>query len=316
MVGELTDIIKCFSILSMLLLLGTFLWAKIKVFQKLFLPASVIGGALGLILGPEISGDTLNAVFSPKTLSVCSALPGILNLCIVSGIPLTLGENMLSESKTGKNLNALKTWTIIVITFFVQILIGLTVQFVFKNQLNLYPTFGYELISGYNGGHSTAGVLGKLLQELGEPYWENAQGVATTTAAFGLVGGMLIGIAYINVMARLNKTACLKPQNSCCDPSCIGIRPKTEKTFSCKETTYASSIDSLSLHLSILLLCIGLAYIAKKAIDSFGVPFFKEFPVITYCIFVMFAVAWGPKKLRLDYLIDEKTIKKIGNTCV
>ena len=75
MVGELTDIIKCFSILSMLLLLGTFLRAKIKVFQKLFLPASVIGGALGLILGPEISGDTLNAVFSPKTLSVCSALP-------------------------------------------------------------------------------------------------------------------------------------------------------------------------------------------------------------------------------------------------
>ena len=103
MVGELTDIIKCFSILSVLLLLGTFLRAKIKVFQKLFLPASVIGGALGLILGPEIAGDTLNAVFSPKTLSVCSAIPGILNLFIVSGIPLTLGKNKVTESKTGKN---------------------------------------------------------------------------------------------------------------------------------------------------------------------------------------------------------------------
>ena len=42
------------------------------------------------------------------------------------------------------------------------------------------------------------------------PYWETAQGVATTTATFGIVGGILIGIAMINYAARHGHTAMLK----------------------------------------------------------------------------------------------------------
>lgn len=42
--------------LSFLLILGVFIKSKIKVFQDLFIPASVIGGFIGLILGPEVLG--------------------------------------------------------------------------------------------------------------------------------------------------------------------------------------------------------------------------------------------------------------------
>ena len=49
----LTELLCSLSIIGGLLLLGTFLRAKVKLFQKLFLPASVIGGFIGLLLGPR-----------------------------------------------------------------------------------------------------------------------------------------------------------------------------------------------------------------------------------------------------------------------
>ena len=42
--------------LSFLLILGVFIKSKVKIFQNLFIPASVIGGFIGLIFGPEVLG--------------------------------------------------------------------------------------------------------------------------------------------------------------------------------------------------------------------------------------------------------------------
>jgi ESS family glutamate:Na+ symporter len=50
----LTQLLYCFCVLSALLLLGTLLRGIIPLFRKLFLPASVIGGFIGLLIGPII----------------------------------------------------------------------------------------------------------------------------------------------------------------------------------------------------------------------------------------------------------------------
>ena len=75
---------------------------------------------------------------------------------------------------------------------------------------DLYDVFGIELAIGFVGGHGTAGTLGNMLSALNLPYWETSQGVATTTATFGIVGGILIGIMMINWAARHGQTAMLK----------------------------------------------------------------------------------------------------------
>ena len=51
-----TELLKAVAVLGVFLLIGTFLRAKVPFFQKLLLPASVIGGFLGLILGPRVLG--------------------------------------------------------------------------------------------------------------------------------------------------------------------------------------------------------------------------------------------------------------------
>ena len=311
----LTELLYCFIILGVLLLLGTFLRVKIPLLQKLFLPASVIGGFVGLMIGPNIWSNGGLALLPESWNSVCSALPGLLNVLIVSAIPLTmLGEH--KESTQHSASNAAKVWLIILATFFLQILIGLGTLALFKSRYDLYPTFGYELITGYNGGHGTAGVLGKLLEELNLPYWSTAQGVASTTATFGLVGGMVIGIAYVNIMVRRGKGAILdKPANIPQDMLKGVYLHEEDQPTSCRETTYSSTIESMTFHLSLLLLCGGISYAILNWFKAHHVPVIKDFSVLTFCIFVMFGISWLLKKLHLSYLIDGRTISKISGTC-
>ena len=50
----LTDFLKSMALLGAFLLLGVFLRAKVKILQKAFIPASVIGGFLLLILALNV----------------------------------------------------------------------------------------------------------------------------------------------------------------------------------------------------------------------------------------------------------------------
>ena len=52
----LMDVAHDFAVVSILLAIGYFLRMKVKLFQRLFLPASIIGGLIGLIIVPGIDG--------------------------------------------------------------------------------------------------------------------------------------------------------------------------------------------------------------------------------------------------------------------
>ena len=67
------DIVLAFSALCILLVVGKILRVTIRLFQKLYLPASVIGGLLGLALVQTIGG------FLPEaTTAGWTRLPGFL----------------------------------------------------------------------------------------------------------------------------------------------------------------------------------------------------------------------------------------------
>ena len=91
-----------------------------------------------------------------------------------------------------------------------QFTLGFGTHIAFSDWYDFYPTFGWELGLGYVGGHGAAGLLGNMLQSMNLPYWETAQGVAVTTATFGLVGGIIIGMVLINWTVRRGHTILLK----------------------------------------------------------------------------------------------------------
>ncbi len=53
----LTNVLQALALLSGFLLLGTFLRARVRWLQNLFVPASVIGGTVGLLISPSVWGD-------------------------------------------------------------------------------------------------------------------------------------------------------------------------------------------------------------------------------------------------------------------
>ena len=90
----LVQLLKSIGILSLLLMAGTFLRAKVPLFQKLLLPSSVIAGFIGLLLGPNVLGKLTGGIslpFSKDYLTIWALLPGILIVPIFAAAPLGSG---------------------------------------------------------------------------------------------------------------------------------------------------------------------------------------------------------------------------------
>lgn len=298
--------------LSFLLILGVFIKSKVKVFQELFIPASVIGGFIGLILGPEVLGRIFSFSLPVTWLKEMALLPGILIVPVVAAVPLGL-EFKGSNGKGVVRDVGIMGGILFVVTF-LQEIIGYFVNFVCTKFFNidLYKSFGVELNAGFSGGHGTAGMIGRTLHEMNMDYWALAQGIATTTATFGLIGGILLGIFLINRACRKGETSLLKK------PSDIPMELKrgyytdiTKQASIGRETMLSSSIDVLAFHVAIIFSVCGVSYIILALIKKYKVPVLSSFSVWAFAMVIMILVWKAIKKLGLEWCVDTKVKSKI-----
>ena len=323
----LTQLLQALSLLSALLLIGTFLRAKVKLFQSLYLPASVIGGFIGMIISPEILGRFSNYSISDEWIKTYSLLPGILSVPIFAAIPLGMFLNNSNDNKK-KNIKSLYPSKVLICfglfqcTAMTQSAIGYATNMFFSKvnpQLNMYRTFGYELSAGFAGGHGLAASTGKLLESFGIPQyeWEIAQGVAMTTATVGLIGGMIFGIIFINIAVRRNKTNIIKAIKKNNEDKSMEVgynRDITKQNSLGRETFLSSSIETITFHLAIILTVCGLAYIVLNFVKKMNIAGLNVLPVWTYSMIIMFALNFLIKKLNLTWMIDAKVKAKIMGT--
>ncbi len=315
----LTQLLQALSLLSVLLLIGTFLRAKVKLFQSLYLPASVIGGFIGMIISPEILGRFSNYSISEEWIKTYSLLPGILSVPIFAAIPLGM---FLNENKNIKSMYPSKVlicFGLFQCASMSQSAIGYATNMFFSKinpQLNMYRTFGYELSAGFAGGHGLAAATGKLLEGFGIPQWEIAQGVALTTATVGLIGGIVFGIIFINLAVRKNKTKIIKRINNNADKSMeVGYNKDINKQNSLgRETFLSSSIETITFHLAIIFTVCGIAYIVLNFVKKMNIAGLNVLPVWTYSMIIMFALNFIIKKLNLVWMVDAKVKAKIMGT--
>lgn len=308
----LTDFLKSLGLLGAFLLLGVFIRANVKIFQKSFIPAGVIGGFLLLILGPQC----INILPVPgEWFKVYSLLPGVLIVPVVAAVPLGLSIGGGKENENSDFLkNIIPLIGIGLGVAMLQFAVGYGTHMMFSSQ-DLYDVFGIELGIGFVGGHGTAGTLGNILSGLNLPYWQTSQGVATTTATFGIVGGILIGIVLINWAARHGQTAMLKKPADIPEPIRVGYEKDIAKQKSVgRETTLSSSIDTVAFHAALIFVACGIAYIVLNFMKKFKVPVLSSISVWAYAMIVMFII-WGiMNKLKLNYLVDDKIKSKVSGS--
>ena len=73
---QLTNLMIDLCWLSLLLLIGKYLRSRFVFLQRLFLPASVIAGFIGLFLGPYIAGKYIGTVIPQAMMNSWVVYPG------------------------------------------------------------------------------------------------------------------------------------------------------------------------------------------------------------------------------------------------
>lgn len=306
------------AVVGAFLLLGAFLRAKVPVFRRWLLPASVIGGTIGLLLGPGIWGSGAPLPFPDDWISFWEALPVVLIVPVFAAAPLGMG---MDPSKKRRRLRDMAPIVLLMTGIFA---LGGSIQYILGYGLNLamtaispesglYRTFGYELPQGFAGGHGTATAIGSILQDFGLPWWQTSQGVSLTLATIGLIGGMLFGIFFINRAARKGETQLLGNSHAIDMDTLQGYSKDIDKQGSLgRQTTANSSIETITVHLTILLIASALAYLLSARMRVWVPAVYL--PVWFYALLIMYVLNFILLKLKLHWLIDTKVKARITGT--
>ncbi len=292
--------------LSILLILGIVIKSKVKIFQELFIPASIIGGIIGLILGPACLGRYYDII--PKSwIDDIRSIPGVLIIPILISVPL--GMELGKENKVVQN--TVNTGGILFLVTFVQLFIGYFINFIFDRVFNikLYKSFGAELNSAFAGGHGTAGVVANTLKEVGSGYWELAQGVTVTLATVGLVAGIVFGIFQIkkNFGNALTSEVLSEYKSGY-------IKNREKQAILGKETMLTTTVDTLAYHLAIIFAASGLSIMILDIFKKFQIPLLSKLTIWSFGMIVMFFIWKAMNKMELNWSIDSRVKGKITGT--
>ncbi len=275
------DIVTSFSGLCVLLIAGKFLRVKVKLFQRLYLPSSVIGGLLGLAI-IQISGSSL----PPGWTAGWTALPGFLINIVFAA--LFLGVTVPPLSVIWKRAGPQLAYGQIVVWGQYAVTLGLVV-FLLGRLFDVPDLFGVIIPIGFEGGHGTAAGLGDTFAAIG---WPEGQDFGLASATFGIMSAIMIGIILINWAARSGHITSFKKIDELSAEELAGLYPIDKRPSAGRQTTSADSVDSLALHLGIIGIAVLIGYaikIALVATESAISPsgqsvIFTGFPLFPLCM--------------------------------
>lgn len=242
-------------ILGLFLLIGKVIRVKVGWVQRLFLPSSIIGGFLLLLLGPQALGQLVPAlseagIFTESMLAVWGTLPGLLISVVFA--TMFLGQDLPSPKRAARLVGPQLSLGVALGSS--QYVVGLLLA-----ALVLVPVFaaspmtGALIEIGFEGGHGTAAGMRGVMEDLG--FTEGAD-LAVGLATVGIVGGIVIGIALINWGVRTGRTELLKGDVKTSLDEQKGLFAKDEHYPAATMTSRPASVEPLSLHMALVAVAI------------------------------------------------------------
>jgi ESS family glutamate:Na+ symporter len=313
-------------VLSIFLLIGKFLRVKVKLFQKILLPASVIGGFVGLICGPFILGAFTGAdsfVFVLERMRIgFGSLPGrlidIVFATMFLGIAIPKGRDII------RNSGPMLSYSMIIGGPMQHALAGLLVLLVLIPLFDVDPTFGTILEIGFAGGHGTAGGMADLFRNgFGEWSFPAGADLGFTSATVGILTSTIVGIALINLAARKGYTKVLERPQELPEEVRVGIIPPNKRYSISKATVASESIEPLAFHLAIIFVAVFLGYIMDAFFSRSGALLgaymdnetiaiaLDAVPTFPLCMLGGLIVQLLSAKTKISHLIDRDTIERV-----
>ena len=297
--SEIQTVINDFGTLSILMLFGYFLRKRVKLLQDLYLPAALVAGFIGLLLGPQVLGQ-----FSPVYIPISASIgkwAGVLTAVVFSVSFLGTKPKDFGETALSASIHA-------GIGHQLQVCVGLICAFIFMHFYDIPLGFGLTPVYGFYGGHGTALSAGTLFQECG---WEGGLDVANTMATAGLVCGVVFGIIMINIGARKGKTVYVKEPSQIPEYIKKGyVEPENRKPIG-KGVTYNDVIDPFGFALCWSGLICVLGNVVRAGLIKIN-PILKNIPWFACCLILSMVVGFVLRKTGNDKYIDRSCMQRIS----
>jgi glutamate:Na+ symporter, ESS family len=301
------ELIISFGLLSVFLLFGLFLRAKIAFFQNYLIPSCMIGGFAGLII--------LNAL--PISLNIDFFEAFTYHLFTISFISVGLtafagdGRKRGETSPTARGIAKGVIWGGLIegITLSVQSLVGCTLVFVFVFfGFDLFPTFGLFAPLGFTQGPGQALSFGKVWEGFG---FENAATIGLIFATAGFLFAFFVGVPMVSWGIR--KIRGKGEKAIIPDEVLKGYFPKGfERESAGMQTTHSANLDSLAFQTGL----VGAVYLLTYGfVALLNAPFSESIGRLNWGfaffhgLLVALFVGWVMKKTGVSHLID-KTVQK------
>ena len=289
-------VVNDLMILMVFLLIGFVIREVCKPIQKLFIPAGIIGGALALILGPQVLG----IIELPETWS------GMATPTINIVLTCTIFGTMINKSKIKSYSGAIN---VIVITYFAQLFVGTLVG---MGLCEIWPELpqNWGIMSSFCfwGGHGAATTAGTLFEDLGV---DNMISFGIILATLGLILAMVLGMILVNIGIRKGYGKNLGNTGT----GDGGALPLEERKSLGYSTVSSSSINSMALQFCFIMLSIFLGGKIFGGLSTI-IPFLSKIPALLYGI-VGAAIIWFLMcKTKLDKYADKKSVDTISGVAL
>ncbi|MEM8720318.1 MAG: sodium/glutamate symporter [Cyanobacteria bacterium P01_G01_bin.39] len=318
---DLLNVFFAFIILAILLLLSVYIKQKIKLLQKLYLPESIVAGAIALLLGSQVLGKIAfqinpdfslsNGIFTETMQQIWLQCPAVfINIVFAA---LFLGENIPNPQDIWRKASPQ-------VAFGQSLAWGQYVFGILTVTLILIPLFNIDPLAatlieiGFEGGHGTAAGMAATLDKLGFPEGGNlALGLATVGIITGIVGGTWL-------IQWGEKQGHLQVSNSEVQSD---INLATEATQQTKVLDNVG-IDALSLNCGFTAVAIALGWLILKGLfwleavswGKNGLELIEAVPLFPMALIGGIIVQIIMNQLGLNYLIDRQLQERIGGVAI
>lgn len=294
--GTITNFILYLSILGVLLFVATLLRLKIPFLKKAFIPASLIAGIFGLILGPYVLG-----VFPAEMRSSFSAMPTPFIVIVFACMMLGTKHNVSKSALIGAAPSIVQCWTY----SFSQVgLTALLTGLLFTPLWGTNPLFGSVIEIGFEGGHGTAGGMTEVFNELG---WAAGADVSQTTATIGLLIGIFGGIILINIAVKKKWTTILT-SNSSLSEDTKEVFEEAERKPSTYTTISGNVVDTFAFHAALIGIAILIGQIIVKL---FKLAFNYSLPLFPFAMIGGWLLNMVLQKTSVGKLMDRGVFVRI-----
>ena len=290
-----------FAILSVLLIAGKILRVQIPLLQKLYLPSSVVGGILGLVLLTVFP----NAV-SGEVVHDMRLMPGFLINVIFAtlflGVALPKMQDFASSVFSQLTLAQIVVWG--------QYVVGIgRCGFVLMPTFGVHPAFGNLLELGFEGGH---GTVGGMSQAFTAKDWSDGIALGYTVATAGMIIGIVLGMTLVNWAYRKGLVKTVRPFSKRTVSERRGIHARDRRPSAGQQTVAADSVDSLAWHIAI----VGISVLIGWGLWLPVSGQLKGFPLFPLCMIGGVILQVVAKLVHVDLLIDRVQMERISGAAL